>query len=428
VFAPCRNLGLIVIDEEHETTFKQETAPRYHARDVARKRAELAGIPLVLGSATPTLESWLRVQTGLDRLLTMPRRVAGRPLPPVQIVDVRHDPEWERGAAIGRVLSQQMRQALADGGQVILFLNMRGYSPVIWCRGCGSGIHCPNCDVILSYHQAHGSALCHACGFTTEPPKVCPQCGRAGVLYLGTGTQRLEREVRAKFPGQVCLRMDSDSMRQRGSHGAALEEFRQGRAQILVGTQMIAKGLDFPEVTLVGVVDADGMLHQADLRAGERTFQLIAQVAGRTGRGPRGGRVIVQTGSPDERPIVLAARHDFETFAREELEQRQRLKAPPYTRLARVIVRGSSEALAEQGARTIAEALAPAIAERDLPVRMLGPAPAPVAKLQGKHRFHIQLCSPDRAALQNLWRDVQRRCAQLAQIEHVVDVDAISLR
>src|SRR5262249_15184744 len=291
VFAPTPHLGLIVIDEEHETSFKQDTTPRYHAREVARRRAELEHVPLILGSATPTLESWRRAQEGTDELLRLPRRVEGLPMPPVVIVDVRHDPMRRRGAAIGRALHAAMLGALEAGGQVILFLNLRGFSPVLWCRACGAAVKCPHCDVSLTWHKERRLVVCHSCGFQKAPPTACPGCSDAGIQYLGVGTQRLEQEVRARFPKYSCVRMDSDSMRKEGSHDRALEAFRHGHTRILLGTQMISKGLDFPNVTLVGVIDADTVLHQPDLRSSERTFQLIAQVAGRTGRSAKGGRV-----------------------------------------------------------------------------------------------------------------------------------------
>jgi len=249
VFAPTPQLGLIVIDEEHETTFKQETTPRYHAREVARERTRQAGVPLILGSATPTLESWWRAVEHVDRLLSLPERVEGRPMPPVAVIDVRNDNRCRRGAAIGRALEAGIRTALEDDGQVILFLNLRGYSPAVWCRACGRPVRCSACDLTLTWHRDRQAVVCHGCDFQADPPARCPSCDQAGLRMIGTGTQRLEEEVRARFPGARCLRMDSDSMRRPGSHGRTLEQFRQGDAEILLGTQMIAKGLDFPRVS-----------------------------------------------------------------------------------------------------------------------------------------------------------------------------------
>ncbi len=427
VFAPTPHLGLIVIDEEHEPSFKQDTAPRYHARDVARERARLEKIPLILGSATPTLESWRRAQLKKDVLVSLPERVHDRPLPPVVVVDVRNDPQISRGAAIGRALESAVRRSLDTGGQVILFLNLRGYSPTLWCRACGRAAKCPHCDITLTFHKDRDAALCHSCGYTATISR-CPTCGQAAIRYLGTGTQRLEREVRGKFPSHQCLRMDSDSMRRYGSHDAALEAFRKREVDILLGTQMIAKGLDFPNVTLVGVVSADTILHQPDFRAAERTFQLIAQVAGRTGRGERGGRVFVQTTSPTEPAIRHAAEHDFLGFAAAELQRRREMLLPPYQRLARVILRGIDEAHVRQQADAMAEILTASIQSLDLTVRLLGPAPAPVSKLKDFYRYHLQLSAAEIGSIHRLWRDAEPKFPRTRGVEHIIDVDPSNMR
>jgi primosomal protein N' (replication factor Y) len=428
VFAPTPYLGLIVIDEEHETSFKQDTTPRYHAREVARKRAELEGIPLVLGSATPTLESWRRAQEGTDEVLTLASRVEGLPMPPVMIVDVRADPARKKGAGIGRALQTAMHQALQEEGQVILFLNLRGYSPVLWCRACGLAVKCPHCDVSLTWHKEINAIICHSCDYQSAPPTACPSCGDATIRYLGIGTQRLEQEVKVRFPEAPCVRMDSDSMRKPGSHDLALEAFREGKFRILLGTQMISKGLDFPNVTLVGVIDADTVLHQPDLRSTERTFQLIAQVAGRTGRSHKGGRVLVQTSCPGEPAIVKAAEHDFVSFASTELENRRKAHAPPFEHLARVIVRGPEEPAALAEARRMAEVVRKTIAAESLDIRVIGPAPAPVARLKANFRFHFQLSAPRHETIQHLWRAVSDQFKPPVGVEYAVDMDAINMR
>lgn len=428
VFAPCPHLGLIIIDEEHETTFKQDSTPRYHTREVARKRAELEQIPLILGSATPTLESWRRALLNQDQLISMPRRVEGLPMPPVMVVDVRNDPELNAGAAIGRALRNAMQVALDAGGQVILFLNVRGYSPVLWCRACGAGIKCPHCDITLTWHKEQAVAICHSCDFRSPAITHCPHCGHAGVKYLGTGTQRLEQEVKARFPKYPCLRMDSDSMQRAGSHDQALERFRAGEVRILLGTQMIAKGLDFPNVTLVGVIDADTLLHQPEFRASERTFHLISQVAGRTGRGVKGGRVLVQSSSPGEMPIQMAARHNFPAFATQELAVRQEMNYPPYQHLTRVILRGPHEQTVQHTAKAMAVMLADVAAEMHSPVRILGPAPAPLARLKALYRYHFQLSAPTLELIQTLWRAVKDKLPQAKDVEYVIDVDPLNLR
>lgn len=428
IFAPTPQLGLIVIDEEHETTFKQETAPRYHTREVARERARSANIPLVLGTATPTLESWLRVRQKKDALISLSRRIGNRPMPPVVIVDVRNDPHITKGAAIGRALTSSMRAALNDGGQVILFLNVRGYCPVLWCRACGQAVTCPDCDLSLTWHKTRNVALCHSCEFNMIPPTHCPTCGAAGIRSLGVGTQRLEQEVRTRFPNYRVLRMDSDSMRKPGSHDEALQQFGAGDVQILLGTQMIAKGLDFPNVTLVGVIDADTILHQPDLRASERTFQLIAQVAGRTGRGERGGRVLVQTSSPAEPAIRQAAEHDFISFAEQELRHRKERHVSPYENMARVILRGAEEPMVKQYAREMAKTLHQTADEIKSTVRVLGPAPAPLTRLKGLFRYHLQLAHVEVEEIARLWNEVIGRFPRTKDIEFVIDVDPYNMR
>jgi primosomal protein N' (replication factor Y) (superfamily II helicase) len=428
IFAPTPRLGLIIIDEEHETSFKQETTPRYHTREVARRRAELAKIPLILGTATPTLESWRRVEEQRDVLISMPKRVNRLPMPPVVIVDTRNDPEVNKGAAIGRALRTAIRSALEAKGQVILFLNLRGYSPAMWCRACGESLRCSQCDLTLTWHKDRQKAVCHICGAESDPPRFCPNCNQAGLRYVGTGTQRLEQEVKARFPGVPCLRMDSDSMKKPGSHDLALEAFRKGDVKILLGTQMIAKGLDFPNVTLVGVIDADTALHQGDLRASERTFHLLAQVAGRTGRGTKGGRVFVQTSNPTEPAIVAAANHDFVRFAHVELQHRKEFNYPPYTSLTRIILRGEHEPEVEQAARQLADTIRKKIEEQELQIRVLGPAPAPIARLKKFFRYHFQIVAESYEPLRELWLSVRDELPNLGNVEYQIDVDALNMR
>ncbi len=428
VFAPTPHLGLIVIDEEHEPSFKQDSTPRYHAREVARKRCLDEKVPLILGSATPTLESWLRAQRKIDALVSMPSRVAERPLPPVVIVDTRDDPRIKRGSSIGRALFQAITRALNEKGQVILFLNLRGYSPTVWCRSCGTGIKCPNCDVTLTWHRDRQAAVCHSCDYEIPPPKVCPKCESPTVRYLGTGTQKLDEEVQNAFPNARVLRMDSDSMKKPGSHDEALNKFRHGEVEILLGTQMIAKGLDFPNVTLVGVVDADTMLRQPDMRAAERTFQLIAQVAGRTGRGERGGRVLVQTTCPNDPAVKFASKHDFIGFAQHELAERHDGQAPPFSHVARVIFRGPDEDRVRRTARDVADKLRAARKGTTKDVRILGAAPAPVIRLRTLWRFHLQIAGKTPELVRELWQSVESSLTLPEGVELAVDVDPINAR
>lgn len=428
VFAPTPHLGLIVIDEEHESTFKQETTPRYHARDVARKRAELLQVPLLLGSATPTLESWLRLKQRQDLILPLPRRVARRPMPPVHIIDIREDPFIQQQKALGRALLTAMRQTLKDGGQIILFLNIRGFAPLVLCRACGKSLRCPDCEITLTWHQQRAVAICHLCGHQQEIPPQCPNCRQSGFRYFGIGTERLEQELKSLFPEVSLLRMDSDTMQGRGSHETALDKFRHGEVQILLGTQMIAKGLDFPNVTLVGVVDADTSLRMPDLRSRERTFQLIAQVAGRTGRGPRGGRVLVQTSCPEDPAITFAAKHDYVGFATQELEERKLCRAPPYESAVRVILRSQQEKVVEAESQRLVDLLRIYIKQAGVAVRVAGPAPCPLARLQGYFRFHIQLMSPDLELIRRVWQEVEPQFAGAREMDYVVDVEPLNFR
>ncbi len=428
IFAPTPHLGLVVLDEEHESTFKQESAPRYHARDVALRRAVDQRVPLVLASATPSLESWLRAARGEYQLVQMPRRVLDRPLPLVQTIDLRDEVHGKLShGAISRPLVRAIDEALRGGGQVILLLNRRGFSTHIQCPACGYAMRCPECDLALTFHRPDGSAACHYCDYHTAAPTKCPECQYAGLRFSGLGTQKLEAEVRARFPNHACLRMDTDSMRQHGSHERAFAAFRDGRVRILLGTQMIAKGLDFPDVTLVGVINADTALHLPDFRAAERTFQLVTQVAGRTGRGPRGGRVVVQTLSPDTPAIVAAVRHDLAAFARDELPHREALGYPPFASMVRLVIRGKTARAAQSLADELAARLHAQTDDKTPAVRILGPAPAPMARLRGSYRYQIQMHSVDGASLRDA---VVRATADLKAGEGtgwIVDVDPLDM-
>ncbi|MCC6494448.1 MAG: primosomal protein N' [Pirellulales bacterium] len=426
VFAPTPHLGLIVIDEEHETTFKQDIAPRYHAREVAWQRAQAERIPLVLGSATPSLESWQRALTGEFDLISLPQRVMNLPMPHAMTVDLRDPgPTKFGGGAITRPLLQAMHHALRDGGQVILLLNRRGFSTHIQCPACGFVLKCEHCDLALTYHRAHAAALCHYCDYETPPPARCPDCQSSAIRYNGLGTQKLEAEVKARFPQYVCARMDVDSTRQRGSHDKLLSAFQRREIQVLLGTQMIAKGLDFPNVTLVGVVNADTALHLPDFRAAERTFQLVAQVAGRTGRGRRGGRVLVQTLNPEHPAIAAAVRHDFARFARHELRVRQAGNYPPFAAMARIVVRGPGEASARESAAHLRDRIERSVSKHAATagVRILGPAVAPIARLRGDFRFHLQLHGGSSELLNRVIRDAQSGYVTPPGVRWIVDVD-----
>jgi primosomal protein N' (replication factor Y) len=428
VFAPTPNLGLIVIDEEHDASFKQDIAPRYHAREVAHQRSLAEHVPLVLGSATPALESWYAAQRGDYRLVEMPRRVSALPLPDVATVDLRTQQHGRRArGSISQPLYQAVHEALREGGQVILLLNRRGYSTTIQCPACGYVVKCPHCDIALTHHRQRDKAACHYCEYEVPAPARCPECQYDDIRYSGLGTEKLEVEVQSRFPDVTCLRMDSDSMSKPGSHEDALDRFRRGEVKILLGTQMIAKGLDFPNVTLVGVINADTALHFPDFRAAERTFQLVTQVAGRTGRGTLGGRVLVQTFSPDHPAIVAAQRHDYAMFAGQELPVRREFGYPPVAAMIRIVVRGPAETVVQQFAEQITARLREAAAIHHVDPRILGPVAAPLPKLRGNFRYHMLLYHADQPALLTVARTATEGLKGPEDVLWIVDVDPLDM-
>ena len=429
VFAPTPRLGLLVIDEEHETSFKQSTAPRYHARDVAEWRCRRESIPLVLGSATPALETFQKCLRGEWRMAELPERVGGTHLPGVLTVDLRAGPPRRAGDLSSR-LEAGIRWALNAGGQVILLLNRRGFATHIQCHACGHSVTCPQCDLSLTLHQPGSRGICHGCGRVIRVQPVCSECGQAGLALRGSVTQRLEDRVARTFPEARVARMDADTMRRRGSHEATLDAFRDGHTDILVGTQMIAKGLDFPSVMLVGVVYADAALHLPDFRAAERTCQLITQVAGRSGRGPKGGRVVVQTATPDHPAIRAAAVHDYEAFVRHELPIREALGYPPFGQVVRFVVRSRNETAAREWAEHLASRLRrqiEAAAEEAAGIRVLGPAPAPIERLRDAWRWHLQVQGPDGEILRRLVRLAIEGLKVPDSVAWIVDVDPVEM-
>ncbi|MCL4134315.1 UNVERIFIED_CONTAM: hypothetical protein GTU68_010390 [Idotea baltica] len=424
IFAPTPNLGLIVLDEEHDGSFKQDKAPRYHARDVADFRARHEKIPLVLGSATPSLETWHRAGTETYRKISLAKRVLDRPLPDVATIDMRVDfGGRKRFGPISQKLRQEITKTIADGGQVILLLNRRGFSTRIQCPSCGNVETCPDCAIPLTHHNVGNKAVCHYCDYGIPAPNKCSKCNNPAVRFSGLGTQKLEANVAAMFPEVPILRMDTDTMRRAGSHEKALAQFRNGEFKILLGTQMIAKGLDFPNVTLVGVVNADTSLHLPDFRAAERTFGLVTQVAGRTGRGELGGRVLVQTFDPENPAIASATRHDFIGFAAGEMPQREEFDYPPYGHLGRIVVRSEIESRGQQMADSLASELQLSNDALNRDVRVLGPAPAPVEKLRGKYRFHMLLFSNQPLAIQAVVSRVQTVVKPMDKVQWIIDID-----
>jgi primosomal protein N' (replication factor Y) len=428
IFAPTPQLGLVVIDEEHDHSFKQGEMPRYHARDVAVRRAQAENVPLVLGSATPSLESWHAAQRGEFRLIDMPERVSNRPLPDVATIDLRTEFKDRRSrGAISRPLQLAIEQALSEEGQVILLLNRRGFSTHIQCPSCGYVANCPHCSISLTHHKDGDKIVCHYCDHEERAPAKCPDCKFDGIRYSGLGTERLEAEVKARFARVPVLRMDSDTMTKPNSHEQALERFRNGEIKILLGTQMIAKGLDFPNVTLVGVVNADTALHFPDFRAAERTFQLVTQVAGRTGRGDKGGRVLVQTFSPEHFAIQAALKHDYGMFASAELPVRHDHGYPPYSSQVRLIVRGDEEPIVEAFAEQAADRFRVELVVSEVEHKILGPAPCPISRLRGKYRHHALFSSADGLALRRCVAKAAAALVAPAEVQWVLDVDPLDL-
>jgi len=431
VFAPVRDLGVIVVDEEHEPSFKQAQTPRYHAREVALMRAKLEGAVCILGSATPALESWAAAKAGEHTRLLLEQRVGAGRMPRVDIVDLRTEPGGPAGGLFSRPLRQRLADTLARGEQAILFLNRRGYTPVLWCGGCRSVVRCEQCDAPMTLHRRIGRIVCHLCAAERAIPKDCPMCTAPGLGLLGAGSERVEGVLAKLFPSARIRRMDSDTMHRREDYEATLGAFGRGEIDVLVGTQMIAKGLDFPRVTLVGIVDADTSLHLADFRASERTFQLIAQVAGRAGRGELEGHIVVQTSSPEHPAIRAAARHDFEAFAAHEVELRRELGYPPAGRVLRAVFEDEEEARAASAADSIAQRLRAVLSEAEgcAAAVVLGPAQAPIAKLRGRFRHHLLVKAPRagpsfataRATLRQLIADLGARPRAL------IDVDPMAL-
>ena len=427
VFAPVKSLGLIVVDEEHEPSYKQDETPRYNARDVAVMRGLLEKCAVVLGTATPAMETWLNVEKAKYGLATLSKRVSDRPMPRVHVVDMRIETSHAGHVQIfSDVLLEAIKLRLERGEQSILFLNRRGYANALVCPKCGAAASCGECSVSYTYHQADTCLRCHICGGWKPVPAACPACGDPSFKYAGFGTQRVELALQKCFPQARVLRMDADVTARKHSHDELLAIFKSGRADILIGTQMIAKGLDFPNVTLVGVLSADMSLHMPDFRAAERTYQLLAQVSGRAGRAELPGEVYVQTYSP-EHPAVRAAAGDegFAPFARQELSERKEGGYPPYTHLVCLTFKGDSE----EKVRFCAEAYARELegATRRSPVRVSEACPAPLAKAKGLYRYQVLLRSETTRAMTRPLRDVMSRKPLPPNVTLAVDVDALSI-
>jgi primosomal protein N' (replication factor Y) len=426
IFSPVANLGLIVVDEEHENSYKQDVVPRYQARDIAVVRAHLEKCPVLLGSATPSLESWQNVSSGKYELTTMAQRIDDRKLPLIRIIDMKQ--EARRQTSGPAILSLKLRQAiekrLEDGEQTILFLNRRGFAKNILCPECGYVANCRHCATTMTLHRGDDRLICHICGFSQLPPRKCPDCGSRAIVNAGFGTERVEEVLRKVFESARISRVDTDTMRRKNQLRDTLSQFRAKKIDILIGTQMIAKGLHFPNVTLVGILNADVGLHIPDFRAGERTFQLLTQVAGRAGRGELEGEVIVQTYTPHHPSIQFARHHDFEGFAEQELAMRRQFGHPPFVHIVLITVRSVHQERAEFSLKTLHARM-----KRDLPEGMVltEPLPSPLVKSHDQWRYQILLKAVNARRIARHVREVMKSLTFPSDVIVTIDVDPYSL-
>jgi len=426
VFAPVRNLGLIVVDEEHDGSYKQEETPRYHGRDVAIVRAQRAGACVVLGSATPSLESRYNVERGKYTLLELPERIEARPMPAVALIDMRQEfLETRKQATFSRKLLEAIGQRLENGEQTIVLLNRRGFSSFVACRACGERVGCMNCSLTLTYHKRDRRLLCHYCGYAEKVPSACPKCASEHIYFLGLGSERVEEELHQYYPAARIARLDRDTVTGKKQYETILHQFREGNYDLLVGTQMIAKGHDIPNVTLVGVVSADIGLGMPDFRAAERTFQLLTQVAGRAGRGSVPGIVLIQTINPDHYAVRLAAAQDYAAFYQKELNFRRMMIYPPFSAMANVLVRSEKQEMAMRMGADLGMLLNPPPEK----LRIMGPAEAPVPRLKNEYRYQFLIKAASRKALNELLQRIrgfaqERKWGATAL---VIDVDPLTL-
>lgn len=441
IFAPFHSLGLIIMDEEHESSYKQEETPKYHARDVAIRRAAHAGAVVVLGSATPSLESYHAARSQANdeftpELLEMPSRALGNRLPEVRVVDMREELKEGNRSMFSRMLHQAVSDRLERGEQTVLLLNRRGYSTFVMCRSCGYVAGCPECDISLTYHQKSNNLRCHYCGYATQAPEVCPDCGSEHIRYFGTGTQRVEEELAKLFPGIRVIRMDVDTTTEKGSHEKLLKQFRDKKGDVLLGTQMVAKGLDFPDVTLVGVITADSALNLPDFRAAEKTFQLLTQVAGRAGRHQLPGEVVIQSYTPDHYSIIHASGHDYLSFVKDEMKHRKALHYPPYCRLILVTLSHEQLPLLVRLAENYASELKARADRRGWfgsldrfaadALDVLGPVASPIPRLKNRYRFQCMIKwrgTMDAVSLVRQVAEELESSARDAKLQISIDVD-----
>ncbi|HYF83173.1 MAG TPA: primosomal protein N' [Clostridia bacterium] len=411
VFAPFKALGVIIIDEEHENTYKSEIKPKYLTREVAEKRCQLEGARVLMGSATPSIETYYRAKVGELGLVELPERVNGSPMPEVEVVDMREELKSGNKTIFSSSLTEAILDNLKSGDQIILFLNRRGHSTFVSCRQCGIVMKCPRCSISLTYHMKSEKLVCHYCGYERDNPTVCPKCNSDKIKYFGVGTQKLEKEFKKKFSVKDVLRMDADTTSRKNSHQEILDKYRRREANVLLGTQMISKGLDFPDVTLVGVITADTSLNLPDFRSGERTFQMIAQVAGRSGRASKKGRVIVQTYSPEHYSIEYARYHDYKGFYEQEIMLRREMLYPPFSTIANILISGTVENEVIKYANEISRFLDERIKHQD-DVEKLGPTAATISRIKNRYRWQIVIKSKSEDTIRAILEDLSENCGE----------------
>jgi primosomal protein N' (replication factor Y) len=421
LFAPLRNIGLIIIDEEHESTYKQEENPRYHAREVAQFRAQYHGAPVVLGSATPSLESYARAHKGVYGLIELKERVHARPLPPVEVVDMREELRAGNRAFFSQTLMHKISDRLEKKEQIVLLLNRRGYSTFIMCRDCGHVLSCPHCDISLTYHKSRQAYRCHYCGYHEPHRSCCGECDSEQIRYFGTGTQRVEEALYKQFPGIRIIRMDVDTTGKKGSHERLLSSFRKQEADCLLGTQMIAKGLDFERVTLVGVIAADAMLHLPDFRAAERTFQLLTQVSGRAGRHQLPGEVVIQSYNPEHYSILAAAGHDYHEFFKQEMSYRHQGRYPPYVYLTLITLSHEDLPYLISVCEQSVSWLKARVSDQTV---ILGPSASPVPKVKDRYRYQCMVKYKDELSITQILGQLNERLAtEIRKKKLLVQID-----
>ncbi len=407
IFAPFENLGIIILDEEHENSYKSDTTPKYHACEIAAKRAENHGTTLLLASATPSLKSFYKARNGEYTLFEMKKRYNEMAMPDVKIVDMRAELfEYKNFSPLSVYLQREIAVNLENKSKTILFLNRRGYSTFVSCRECGYTLECPHCSVSLTYHKKNDSMVCHYCGYEEAVPSVCPECSSKHIKFFGTGTQKIEEAINKQFPSAKIIRMDTDTTSQKGGHEELLDSFSKGDADILLGTQMVTKGLDFPEVTLVGVLAADTSLCMDDFRAGERSFSLLTQVCGRAGRGEIPGRAVIQTYQPLNSTIKYAKNHDYINFYKEEIANRKRLNYPPFCDIISIVMSGENEDTVNLTSMAVKSDIELFMKNHNCITELIGPMPAPLSKIKNQYRYRILLKVSDRDEIHPLLREL----------------------